>query len=148
MDIEAAKKRLDALDKESAELRRIIEAPISITDRVKDYSDIMELSGTDVTDDVVRIKGFNDDENKVVSAFIKKMRIVKVYNQGWLPKRGDRRWYPYWAVSSGFVFYYSFYDDAGAFTSSASHLSLKEKELCEDYVKKFKNIEEDLIDLK
>lgn len=119
-----------------------------ITDKISDYADVMELSGTTKSDDIVNVKGFNDEENKVVSAFIKKIRIVKIYNEGWLPKRGDRRWYPYWNVSSGFVFINSLFDGAIASTASASRLSLKSEELCQDYRKKFQQIEEDLIDLK
>jgi hypothetical protein len=40
---EDAIKRLNALDKESAELRKLIEEPVNITDRIKDYNDILSF---------------------------------------------------------------------------------------------------------
>lgn len=126
----------------------IKDTSIPITDRIKDYNDILELSGVVESDDDVKVKGFNDSENNVVKACIKKIRIAKVYNEGWVPKRGERRWYPWYDVSSGFGFDCSCYVDANANAGSASRLCLKNESLMKDYVNKFKDIDEDFIDLR
>ena len=144
--------KLATLEKDAMELRKIIEdsdntESINITDRVNNYDDILEISGVVSSDDEVKVKGFDEAENKVVKAFIKKMRTVKVYNQGWFPKKGDRRWYPWFDVSSGFVFDSAGYDVTYASSGSASRLCLKDEKLTLDYVKKFIDIERDLIDL-
>ena len=118
-----------------------------ITDRVKNYDDILEISGVRKLADKVEVEGFNDAENKVVQAFIKKMRIAKVYNEGWFPKRGEYRYYPWYNVSSGFSFNSSNYVSDHAFAPSASRLCLKSKELVNDMVSKFKDVDEALIEI-
>lgn len=119
-----------------------------ITERINGYNDILEMSNVVAADDEVRIRGFNTDENNVVKALIKKMRTVKIYNNGILPKRGDRRWYPYYNVSSGFVFLSAGCDGSIAHTSSASRLCLLNEKHAIDYGNKFKDIECDIIDLR
>ena len=131
MDKAAALKRLDALDKEAMELRKIIEEPKSITDRVGNYDDVLDILHLTKSADDVKVTGFDDAENLVIRNVIKKMRIVKVYNEGWLPKRGERRYYAWYNVSSGFVFDYTDYGDTNAGTTSASRLCLKNTELAE-----------------
>lgn len=118
-----------------------------ITERVNNYNDILEISGVSESDDNVSIKGFDESENKVLKNIIKKMRIVKVYNEGWLPKRGDRRHYAWWDVRSGFAFNGSSYDGSFAHTTSASRLSFKSSELVLDAAKKFKDVDEAIIDI-
>ncbi len=116
-----------------------------ITDRIQKYEDILAISGTKESDDEVSIKGFNSSENELVKNLIKKIRVCKVYNEGWLPKRGDQRWYNWYNVSSGFVFFTAGYVAAGAFTSSASRLCLKSRALSEDFDKKFAYIDKAII---
>lgn len=119
-----------------------------ITDRVKDYKDILNILNVDDSKDVINIVGFDEGESKLVRNFIKKVRIAKVYNEGWLPKRGERRYYVWYDVSSGFDFDDASYVVALASSSSASRLCLKSEELTEDYIKKFKDIDEEFIDLR
>ena len=111
------------------------------------YNDVLKISGTTEADDEVKIKGFNDAENKMVKAIIKKMRICKVYNGGVLPKRGEQRWYSWYNVSSGFVFDNTYYVDSNANTGSASRLSFLESKYANDFVKKFKDVDEAIIDM-
>jgi hypothetical protein len=119
-----------------------------IKDRIRDYNDILEISKVTPSADDVKVVGFDDEENNVVKAFIQKMRTTKVYREGKLPKRGDKRWYPYYNVSSGFVFSNTNYVGAYADTASASRLCLLSEEDVRDYDSKFRHIEEALIDLK
>jgi hypothetical protein len=119
-----------------------------IKDRIRDYNDILEISKVAAEADDVKVIGFDDAENNVVKAFIQKMRTTKVYREGKLPKRGDKRYYTYYNVSSGFVFDFATCGDAIADTASASRLCLLSDEDARDYDKKFRHIEEALIDLK
>ena len=119
-----------------------------ITDRIKGYLDVLDIWNVSASDDDVKVKGFNEEENKLIKNLIKKIRTVKVYNEGKVPKRGDRRYYPYYDVSSGFVFYSSSYGVSLASTSSASRLAFINEELTRDYAKKFSDIEENIIDVK
>ena len=148
MDKAAALKRLDALDKEAMELRKIIEEPKSITDRVGNYDDVLDILHLTKSADDVKVTGFDDAENLVIRNVIKKMRIVKVYNEGWLPKRGERRYYAWYNVSSGFVFDYTNYGDMRANATSASRLCLKNEALTMDFVKKFQDVDQGIIDIK
>ena len=118
-----------------------------ITDRIKNYQDVLDVSGTCESDDEAKIKGFDEAENKVLKAVIRKMRITKVYREGWFPKRGERRYYPYFDVSSGFVFNCTTYVVTFADSTSASHLCLPSDETTRDYASKFIDVERDLIDL-
>lgn len=119
-----------------------------ITDRINNYKDILEISGVDESADIVKIPGFDSAENEFVSNFIRTVRTKKVYNEGWLPKRGDKRWYPWYNVSSGFAFDDSGYNVTAACAASASRLCLKDRELTLDYVKKFKYLDEAFIDIR
>lgn len=118
-----------------------------VTDKIKSYADILSITGTSESDDEVKVKGFNDSENELVKNLIKKIRIVKVYNEGWIPKRGERRHHPYYDVSSGFVFYFAGFDSMIADTSSASRLCFKNVELTKDYANKFGDVEQKIIDI-
>lgn len=117
-----------------------------ITDRVSGYQDILNISGVRASDDDVRIVGFTPEENNVLKNVIKKMRIVKVYNGGHVFKRGERRYYPYYDVSSGFVFCNTNFFDSFANTASAPRLAFKDDILCRDYAKKFNDVEQGIIE--
>ncbi len=118
-----------------------------ITDKIKDYNSVLKLSCLTEETDNIKVVGFNDQENEVVKTFIQKMRITKIYREGHVFKRGDKRWHPYYNVSSGFVFYIAFCACSFAFTGSASRLCFLNEEHVRDYDKKFRHIEEKLIDL-
>ena len=118
-----------------------------ITDRVRGYLDVLDMCGVLSSDDDVRIKGFDDAENKMLQAVIQKIRICKVYREGKTFKVGDKRWYCWYNVSSGFSFINSSCDNGGADTASASRLSFDSEEKLMDFVKKFKDIDKAIIDL-
>jgi len=123
-----------------------------ITDRINNYDDVCNMLGVSADDEdmVIEIEGFNQQDNNLMIALAKKIRIAKVYNQGWLPKVGENRYYPYFCVvaGSGLSFHRTNYDSSHAWTSSASRLCFKTDELADDAGKKFIDIDNDLIELK
>jgi len=121
-----------------------------ITDHVKTYRDVCEHLRVSDSDCSIKIEveGFSCGEISVAKNLIKKMRICKVLNEGWVPKRGERRWYAYWNVSSGFVFLIANCDDSSADSASASALCFKTDELARHYAKYFEDIEKAIIDLR
>ncbi len=117
-----------------------------ITDRVKGYLDIMDISGTVASDDEVKIKGFDEADNKVIINTIRKLRWCKVVNEGWLPKVGENRFYVWWRwVSSGFVFDAANYVGTNAHSSSASRLCFKDRPLAIHFSENGKSIDEGII---
>jgi len=108
--IKELQSKLAESEKQASALRKQIEdikeanKPKLITDLINGYPDILRMLEADESKDVISIDKFDEDETKVILEIIKKMRICKVYNEGWLPKRGERRYYAYYDVSSGFVF--------------------------------------------
>jgi hypothetical protein len=120
-----------------------------ISDRVKNYDDILEIHGVRKLADEVKVEGFDDAENKLVQNLIKKIRICRAYRDGRpIPKRGEKRYYPWYDVSSGFDFSDAGCVDADADAGSASRLCFLTKEDAEDYNKKFgQSIEKDIIDV-
>ena len=120
-----------------------------ITDRIKDYNDILTIGNYNESKDVINIDNFDAEEHILVKDFIKKVRCAKVYRDGKdVPKRGDRRYYAYYDVSSGFVFYITSCVGTGASATSASRLCFLDDERTRDYVKKFKYIDESFIGVK
>ncbi len=120
-----------------------------ITERVNNYRDVCDILRVNPCDDSIKIEveGFDRSELNVVRNFIKKLRITKVLNEGWLPKKGDRRWYNWYDVSSGFVFVSAYCVSSFAFTDSASRLCFKDSELAKFYTEKFKDVDEGFFDL-
>lgn len=123
-----------------------------ITDRIKNYEDVCDILGvsSDDNDMCIEIDGFDQQDIKLMVALAKKIRIVKVYNQGWLPKVGENRYYPWLRVvaGSGLSFSRTDFGSSGAHTGSASRLCFKTSELSDDYAEKFIDVENDIIDLK
>ena len=158
-DLESLNKKLAEADKKvneaeakKASLLKEIEAINkanqlkNICDQINDYSDILSILGADEKKDVIKIDKFDDAEHELVRNFIKKVRIPKAYNQGWLPKVGDSRWYSWWRwVSSGFAFDDSSYGDSCAHATSASRLCFKDDARTRDAAKKFPDVEEAFI---
>ncbi len=150
---EELQKELMSAENKATELRKKIalieesNKPKTIKERVNSYSDILAISGADDSKDVVILDKFNDAELNVVRNFIKKLRITKVLNEGWLPKKGDRRWYNWYDVSSGFVFGNTVYDATCAGACFASRLCFKDSELAKFYAEKFKDVDEGFFDL-
>jgi hypothetical protein len=148
--VDSEKKRL-AAEQKSLELKKQIQAiedankPKPIEERVNDMGDILNILGADENNDIIKIDKFDNAEHLFVQNIIKKMRIVKVLNEGWLPTKGDYRYYNWYDVSSGFVFRTSAYDVTVARAASASRLCFKNSKLARFMFERFKNVEKGII---
>jgi hypothetical protein len=140
-----------AAEQKSLELKKQIQAiedankPKPIEERVKDMGDILNILGADEDNDIVKIDKFDNAEHLFVQNIIKKMRIIKVLNEGWFPAKGDYRYYNWYDVSSGFVFRNAYCVDTSASTASASRLCLKNSKLSRFMFERFKNVEKGII---
>ena len=93
-----AQERLNSIENEVKELKKIINSPDSIFDRIKTFDDVCEELGTSSTEFFNKFKGF--DENTI--AFEQVKMIMKVLNEGWTPNwsdSSDGKYYPYFKMS-------------------------------------------------
>jgi len=87
---EEALKRLVVIEQETKELKKIIEQPVSIFDRVKNYSD------------VCRELRINEDHllnllyDKKIAAYIKIQYIAKLFNDDWQADWSNNNQYKYY----------------------------------------------------
>jgi hypothetical protein len=111
------------------------------------YQDICDDLGVSSSENSIKVvgEGFDELDVKTLVNLGKAIRIAKVYNRGWLPKKGEKRHYPYYDVSSGFVFDDTGYLDTYAFTTSASRLCFKTEEDARDAGKKFIDVYKNII---
>jgi hypothetical protein len=119
----------------------------NVMERINDLNDIYSELKVNPSNDVIKIEGFDELETQTLRNIVEWMRVCKVANEGWLPKKGEKRHYPYYDVSSGFVFDDTGYDDASADTASASRLCLKNEKLAEDMGIKFLNVQKNIINV-
>lgn len=119
--------------------------PLSITS----YPAACDVLNVSSGDESIRIEvdGFSAEEINVLRNVAMKMRVCKVLNGGYRFKRGDKRWYSWYDVSSGFVFDSTRDDDTFASTGSASRLCFLDAPRANHFVKHFKHIDEAIIDL-
>lgn len=79
---------------------------------------------------------FHESDSPDEVAFKKLKVIIRAINQGWKPNWNDsneRKWWPWFTLSSGFGFSVSGYDNANARTTVGSRLCFQDKERS-DYV--------------
>lgn len=116
-----------------------------ITDRVKSYQDACyELSEEPISESTLRDLGFTDDEID----YRKLKTITKALNEGWVANMYDtteRKWFPYFKVSSGFAFYGTGYGYSTADAGGASRLCFKTEALAEYAGKLFVEIWNDIL---
>ena len=129
--------QLSENEKKSELLRKKIEErnnankPKSIIDRVKTFKDVLRIAKP--TKEELAILNYKGKSERILFAsHVMALALIhEVLNEGWKPKRGDRRWYVWFDVSSGFVFDAASYVGTSADTTSASRLCLKSNELAE-----------------
>ncbi len=128
-ELQLKEKQIATAEKEAAALRKKIEAekkasqPKSIMDIVNSFVDACKYKK------VKPSSIFNSCDTPDEAAYKKLKFTIAVLNEGWTPKKGEYRYYPYFNVSSGFVFNNAFYGVACAYTASASRLCSKTREL-------------------
>lgn len=142
------------LQEETASLRKIIESPETKTaDPISDFNkeqDIYDHLKVSPCHDVLNIAGFDAEQIKVVKALIKKMRFCEAYNGRKKLLITDRRYYNWYVntAGAGLVFGSSNYNDDYALLNSPSRLSFFKDEHRADALKKFPELDLDIIDLK
>jgi hypothetical protein len=107
---EEAIKRLTAIEKETKELRKIIDPPINIIERMKTIEDACEATGKNY-------KGEPDEykqAEKAIEIFAEALREGKNENECW--------YYPYFSRSSGGEFSLSGYGSDSNFSCVGAHL--------------------------
>ena len=132
------------LENQVIELRKTLTPTPKKLSLYTDVCDELNVSSNDSESIKLQIQGFDFTELSVVKNLVKMMRISKVYNRGWFPKAGEKRYFAWFEFSSsspsGLRFLYSGYDDDIVNASSASHLCFKTSEDAEDAAKKFPEI--------
>jgi hypothetical protein len=105
-----------------------------ITDRVKTFEDALDEADEETKRRYQET--INDDDTPDECAFKKLKLIIKVINEGWSPNWEDtneKKWYPWFKVSSGFGFSDSDYFCTSAGTNVGSRLCFSSEEKS-DYV--------------
>lgn len=99
--------------------------PKSIMDIVNSFNDVLKIAKP--TKGELAIINYSGKSKRLAVArdFMILSMIAEVLNEGKILTLKDDRHYPYFAVSSGFVFHCTDYVDTFADASSASRLALK-----------------------
>jgi hypothetical protein len=93
-------------------------------------------------------KLFNLNDTPDEIAYKKLKVIIKAINQGWKPNYKDsnqKKWYPYFDLSSFFRFDNASYDYYGVYTDAAVRLCLETQEKAEYMGKKFTKLYEEYL---
>jgi hypothetical protein len=145
---EEALKRMSAIEAEQKELRKIIEEcdkPKNIMDVIKTYEDARKSKY--VTKEDLWFESVQGQMPKNSLAFEKAKVISKALNEGHVFKMdgSQNRYYPYFSLSSGFVFDITGCAASDAYASSASALCFLSRELALYAGKQFEEVYRDLI---
>lgn len=100
--------------------------------------------------DILQTDVFNEKDTTDEIAYKKLKIIAKAINQGWIPdwnNTDQKKWYPWFRMSSGFGFDFTYYDYAGANTGVGSRLCFETKEKAEYAGKQFEEIYKQLLTL-
>ena len=130
-------KEAKAIEASASKLRDAIEKrdnankPKSIMDRVRTMKDVLKIAKPDK--DEMAIINYSGKSKRLT--FAKHVMILslisEVLNEGTVLTMKDQRYYPYFDVSSGFVFYYTHYDVSHSNATAASRLCFKSRELAD-----------------
>ncbi|NJO70081.1 MAG: hypothetical protein HC830_13075, partial [Bacteroidetes bacterium] len=97
-------------------------------EKIETFEDACEVLGI-TTDSCKPI--FNEEEDVDEIAYKKLKVIIRAVNNGWLPdwdNLNQHKWFPVFALSSGFGFSYSRYDCTGTLTYVGSRLCFETEE--------------------
>lgn len=117
------------------------EKPKNIKERIKDFSDVLEVLGIDTDDFEDGVEGLEEDE----VAYRQIKLIVKALNEGWIPdwtNSSEAKYFPWFKMgsSSGSGFSYLDCDYWATFAGVGSRLCFKSRELAEYAGKQFTEI--------
>lgn len=124
-----------------------------ITDQIKDFNDVLEVLGDEVTDNQKILLAYNGQDADMISAkaYLQLVLIAKVLNEGWAPNwEDDDEWkyIPWFKYKAGFGLSYFGYDGWTSNTYIGSRLCFKTKELAEYAAKQFADIYNDYLTIK
>jgi hypothetical protein len=120
----------------------VTEKPVevkSIMERVKTFEDACHEVKLDPKSALPYENPETEDE-EYMNAIMQLRIISRALNEGKRLTLKDARWFPYYYVSSGFVFHDTRYGGSAASTASASALCFKTSELAEYAGKQFIDI--------
>jgi hypothetical protein len=112
---------------------------------VRTYEDAVEMRPVD-EDNII----YPTDRPHIV-AFKKLCHIIRVINENWQPdwsNTNQRKWYPWFKLSSGFGFSGSYYDYVNASTAVGSRLCLESEEKSKYTAKQFIGLYEEFLTVK
>lgn len=150
MDKQKALSRLTSLENEAKELRKIIDAPQKITDRVKTFEDACRMLYIDPEDVSVRVGSSLGKDALSLKSYPKLIIIARALNEGWEPNWNDTsqyKYYPYFDMRSGAGFSAVFCGDWVACSVFGSRLCFKTEELAKYAGKQFESIYKDFLTL-
>ena len=139
-------------NKASAEIKEILNETFGpecfsgkIIDRVKTFEDACEIAS------VTAERIYNESDTQDEIAYKKLKFIIRVINEGWKPdwnNTSQRKWYPWFRLSSGFGFGGSDFIYDGADTSVGSRLCFETEEKSEYVAKQFIDLYETFLTIK
>jgi hypothetical protein len=139
MNKQDALKELSQVEKRLKELRKIIEQPESIFDRIKTLEQAKETLS--IKDDCFS----TNNHSKRAFAFQNLCIIIEALNEGWYPNWDNINEYKYfiwWKMEGGFSYYSAHCHDTS--TGVPSALCFKSRELAEYCAKQFEQLYKDL----
>ncbi len=116
-----------------------------IIDKIKTFEDACKEAG--ITEDQV----FSTTDTPDEKAFKKLKLIIKVINEGWVPdwnNLSQRKWFPWFRLSSGFGFSHSFFFYVISDSGVGSRLCFETEEKCDYVASQFLEIYEEFITFK
>ena len=124
---------------------------IKITDRVKTFDDVLQLSGT-LNDNVRMLLDYNgiDGDMLASQAFMKATLICRVLNEGWVPdwdNGNQTKYYPWLRYKSGVGFSNSLCVNTYSLASVGSRLCLKSCDLAMYAAEQFNDVYNTLFSL-
>mgnify|MGYP000028097908 CR=1 FL=1 len=139
MNKQDALKELSQVENRLKELRKIIEQPDKITDRVATLEEAKEILG--VKDDCFS----TNKHSKKALAFQNLCIVIEALNEGWTPDWEDQnqaKYYNYFRMKGGFSCWSTYYYATG--TAVPSALCFKSEELARYCAKQFEQLYKDL----
>lgn len=149
IDKAQALKRLTQLEEQASELRKIIDAPVKITDRVKTFEDACEVVGT-IPENVKSLISYSgiDTDMKASVAHMKLQIIARALNEGWKPdwtKSSEYKYHPWFNFSSGSGLSFRGCGCRYSYSGVGSRLCFKSSELATYAGKQFTDLYKDFM---
>lgn len=140
-----ALKRLTSLEDEAKKLRKIIEEPQTLFEKINNYSDVCkELNIEELDED--NFSFLPKEQRKKQLAFHKIQNIIKLFNEDWKINWKDQnqyKYYPYFQIdgSGGLVFDCSHYHYHGFHFGVGFYKDKETSDFCgKKFIKIYKNL--------